>query len=93
MTFLNMYLLRTFDVFLHTLDWNSVTGDFMKTVYISNHPRETSTNQILNAREHNKMEVDNKSSYASWKHACNEGNSVFNHYFNTINVLRMRCKF
>ena len=37
----------------------------MKTVYtcISNHPRETSTNQILNAREHSKMEVDNKSSF------------------------------
>ena len=35
----------------------------MKTVYISNHPRETSTNQILNAREHGKMEVDNKSSF------------------------------
>ena len=32
----------------------------MKTVYIhvSNNPRETSTNQILNAREHSKMEVD-----------------------------------
>ena len=34
----------------------------MKTVYISDHPRETSTNQIINAREHSKMEVDNKSS-------------------------------
>ena len=34
----------------------------MKTVYLSKHPRETSTNQILNAREHSKMEVDNKSS-------------------------------
>ena len=65
----------------------------MKTVYISNHPRETSTNQILNAREHSKIEVDNKSSFASSKHSCNVGNSVFNHYFNTINVLRMRCKF
>ena len=66
----------------------------MKKIYISNHPRETSTNQILNAREHSKMEVDNnKSSFASSKHAYNEGNSVFNHYFNTINVLRMRCKF
>ena len=64
----------------------------MKTVYISNHPRETSTNQKLNAREHSKMEVDNKSSHASSKHACNEGNyySVFNQYFSTINVLRMR---
>ena len=52
----------------------------MKTVYISNHPRETSTNQKLNAREHSKMKVDNKSSHASSKHACNEGNyySVFN---------------
>ena len=44
----------------------------MKTVYISNHPRETSTNQILNVREHSKMKVDNKSSLASSKHACNE---------------------
>ena len=41
----------------------------MKTVYISNHPRETSTNQILNAREHSKMEEDKKSSFASSKHA------------------------
>ena len=65
----------------------------MKTVYISNHPKETSTNKILNARGHSKMEVDNNSSFASSKHACNEGKSVFNHYFNTINVLRMRCKF
>ena len=63
----------------------------MKTVYISNHPRETSTNQILNAREHIKMGVDNTSSFASSKHARNEGNSVFIHYFNTIYVLRMRC--
>ena len=37
-----------------------MTGDFNKTAYISNHPRETSTNQILNAREHIKMEVDIK---------------------------------
>ena len=65
----------------------------MKTVNISNRPRETSTNQLLNAREHSKMEVDNKSSFASSKHAYNEGNSAFNHYFNTINVLQMRCKF
>ena len=65
----------------------------MKTVYISYNPRETSTNQILNAREHSKMEVDNTNSFASSKHACNEGNSVFNHYFSTINVLRMPCKF
>ena len=61
----------------------------MKTVYISNHPRETSTNQILNAREHSKMEVDNKSSFASSKHACNEGNSIFKHYFNTREVEKM----
>ena len=32
----------------------------MKTVYTSNHPRETSTNQTLNAREHSKMGGDNK---------------------------------
>ena len=36
----------------------------MNTAYISNHPRETSTNQILNAREHTKMKVDIKSSFA-----------------------------
>ena len=65
----------------------------MKTVYISNHPRETSTNQILNAREHSKMEVDNKSSFASLKLACNEGNSVFNHYFDTINVCECGASF
>ena len=70
-----------------------MTGDFKRTVYLSNHPRETSTNQILNALEHNKMEVDNKSSFVSSKHACFEGNNMFNHYFNTINVLRMRGKF
>ena len=29
----------------------------MKTVNINNHPRETSTNQILNAREHSKMKA------------------------------------
>ena len=54
-----------------------MTGDFNKTAYISNHPRETSKNQILNAREHTKMEVDIKSSFASLKYVCNEGNSVF----------------
>ena len=54
-----------------------MTGDFNKTAYISNHPRETSTNQILNAREHTKMEVDIKSSFASLKYVCNEGNSVY----------------
>ena len=56
----------------------------MKTVYISNHPRETSTKQILNAQEHSNMEVNNKSSFASSKHACNEGNSVFNHYISIL---------
>ena len=54
-----------------------MTGDFNKTSYISNHPRETSTNQILNAREHTKMEVDIKSSFDSLKYVCNEGNSVY----------------
>ena len=54
-----------------------MTGDFNKTAYISNHPRETSTNQILNAREHTKMEEDIKSSFASLKYVCNEGNSVY----------------
>ena len=42
-----------------------MTCDFIKTAYIINHPRETSVNQILNAREHSKMEVDKKSSFAS----------------------------
>ena len=65
----------------------------MKTVCISYHPRETSTNQILHAREHSKMEVDNKSSFAFLKHACDEGNSVFNHYFHTINVVRCGASF
>ena len=41
-----------------------MTSDFIKTAYISNHPRETSMNRILNAREHSKMEVDNNSSFA-----------------------------
>ena len=54
-----------------------MTGDFNKTAYISNHPRETSTNQILNAREHTKIEADIKSSFASLKYVCNEGNSVY----------------
>ena len=45
-----------------------MTGDFNKTAYISNHIRETSTNQILNAREHTKKEVDIKSSFASLKY-------------------------
>ena len=34
-------------------------------------------NQILNAREYSKMEVDKKSSFASMKHVCNEGNSIY----------------
>ena len=54
-----------------------MTGDLNKTAYISNHPRETSANQILNAREHTKMEVDIKSSFASLKYVCNEGHSVY----------------
>ena len=53
-----------------------MTGDFNKMAYISNHPRETSTNQILNVREHTKMEVDIKSSFASLKYVCDAGNSV-----------------
>ena len=42
----------------------------MKTVNISNRPRETSTNQLLNAREHSKMEVDNKSSQFRFLETC-----------------------
>ena len=72
-----------------------MTGDFNKTAYISNHPRETSTNQILNAREHTKMEVDIKSSFASLKYVFNEGNNVYLIIISerTLYVLRMRCKF
>ena len=68
-----------------------MTGDFNKTAYISNHPRETSTNQILNAREHTKMEVNIKSSFASLKYiyVCNEGNSV---YLIIISELYMYCE-
>ena len=66
-----------------------MTGDFNKTAYISNHPRETSTNQILNAREHTKMEVDIKSSFASLKYVCTEGNSV---YLIIISELYMNCE-
>ena len=66
-----------------------MTGDFNKTAYISNHPRETSTNQILNAREHTKMEVDINSSFASLKYACKEGNSV---YLIIISELYMYCE-
>ena len=66
-----------------------MTGDFNKTAYISNHPRETSTNQILNAREQTKMEVDIKSSFASLKYVCNEGNSV---YLIIIFELYMYCE-
>ena len=66
-----------------------MSGDFNKTAYISNHPRETSTNQIFNAREHTKMEVDNKSSFAFWKYVCNEGNSV---YLIIISELYMYCE-
>ena len=54
-----------------------MTGDFIKTAYSSNHPSEISANQILNVRKHGKMEVDRKSSFASLKHACNAGNSVY----------------
>ena len=54
-----------------------MTGDFNKTAYISKNPRETSTNQILNARDHTKMEVNIKSSFASLKYVCNEGNIVY----------------
>ena len=64
-----------------------MTGDFNKTAYISNHPRETSTNQILNA--HTKMEVEIKSSFASLKYVCNEGNSV---YLIIISELYMYCE-
>ena len=56
---------------------------------ISNHPRETSTNQILIAREHTKMEVDIKSSLSSLKYVCNDGNSV---YLIIISELYMYCK-
>ena len=66
-----------------------MTGDFNKTAYISNHPRETSTNQKLNAREHTKMEVDIMSSFASLKYVCNEGNSV---YLIIISELYMYCE-
>ena len=66
-----------------------MTGDFNKTAYISNRPRETSTNQILNAREHTKMEVDINSSFASLKYVCNEGNSV---YLIIISELYMYCE-
>ena len=62
-----------------------MTGDFNKTAYISNHPRETSTNQILNAREHTKMEVD----FASLKYVCNEENNV---YLIIISELYMYCE-
>ena len=68
-----------------------MTGDFNKTAYISNHPRGTSTNQILNAREHTKMEVDIKSSncFAYLKYVCNEGNYV---YLIIISELCMYCE-
>ena len=66
-----------------------MTGDFNKTAYISNHPKETSTNQILNAQEHTKMEADIKSSFASLKYVCNEGNSV---YLMIISELYMYCE-
>ena len=62
-----------------------MTGDFNKTAYIGNHPRETSTNQILNAQ----IEVDIKSSFASLKYVCNEGNSV---YLIIISELYMYCE-
>ena len=64
-----------------------MTGD--KTAYISYHRRETSTNQILNAREHTKMEVDIKSSFASLKYVCYEGNSI---YLIIISELYMYCE-
>ena len=56
-----------------------MTGNFNKTAYISNHLRETST----------KMEVDIKSSFASLKYVCNEGNSV---YLIIISELYMYCE-
>ena len=62
-----------------------MTGDFNKMAYISNHPRETSTNQILNT----KIKVDIKSSFASLKYVCDEGNSV---YLIIISELYMYCE-
>ena len=46
-------------------------------------------NQILNAREHTKMEVDIKSSFASLKYVCYEGNSV---HLIIISELCMYCE-
>ena len=46
-------------------------------------------NQILNAREHTKMEVEIKSSFASLKYVCNEGNSV---YLILISELYLYCE-
>ena len=64
-----------------------MTGDFNKTAsYISNHPREISTNQICTLY---KMEVDIKSSFASMKYVCNEGNSV---YLIIISELYVYCE-
>ena len=63
-----------------------MTGDFNKTAYISNHPRETSN--IKRARA-TKMELDIKSSFASLKYVCNEGNSV---YLIIISELYMYCE-
>ena len=54
-----------------------MTGDLKKTVKIRNNSRETPTKQISGAREHIKMYMDNKNSFASATHACNEKNSVY----------------
>ena len=42
-----------------------MTGDLMKTVYIRNNSGETLTKQISGAREHSKMYMDSKKSFAS----------------------------
>ena len=40
-------------------------GDLMKTFYIGNNTRETLTKQISGAREHSKMYMNSKKSFAS----------------------------
>ena len=52
---LNHISIKSICWYVNIFDLNTVTGDFIKTVYISNYPREASTKQSLSAREHTMM--------------------------------------